>query len=250
MVRGAQAQDLFNQIMGKTMTLMIKNLDSNVMNCFDTIAMFLCIQLIYRYQLMCHKRCVPALDKYWDSLQNSIWPRFEYVFRLNIQSIRDCDPTKFNKEMGPHYITRRYAEFSAAIVGISEHFPNETVSRLLLELQNEVECFILRMSAIFPSRKDQLIYLINNYDLVLGVLMEHIRDNSKEAESFREQLTLRSAEYVDEILSPHFGGIIQFIKDCEPYLEKDQTDELKRQERRSLALVAAFSANWKNLLKN
>lgn len=53
---------------------------------------------------MCHKRCVPALDKYWDSLQSVIWPRFEHVFRMNIQSIHECDPTKFNKELGPHYV--------------------------------------------------------------------------------------------------------------------------------------------------
>lgn len=112
-------------------------------------------------------------------------------------------------------ITRRYAEFSAAVVGITENFPNETVSRLLLELQNEVECFMLRMAAIFPQRKEQLIYLINNYDLILGILMERTRDNTKEAESFREQLSARSNEYVEEILSPHIGGIIHFVKECE-----------------------------------
>ncbi|XP_037958325.1 vacuolar protein sorting-associated protein 52 homolog [Teleopsis dalmanni] len=249
MIRSSQAQDLFNQIMGKTLTLMIKNLEASIQDCYDTIAMFLCIQLIFRYQLMCHKRCVPALDKYWDSLQAVIWPRFDYVFQLNIQSIRECDPTKFNKEMGPHYITRRYAEFSAAIVGISERFPNEVVSRLLIELQNEVECFILRMAAIFPTRKEQLIYLINNYDLVLGVLMEHTRDNSKEAEAFREQLNARSAEYVEEILAPHFGGIIQFIRECEQFFEKEQLEELRKQERRSLTLVSSFSANWKKSLE-
>ncbi|KAJ4437018.1 hypothetical protein ANN_17150 [Periplaneta americana] len=68
-------------------------------------------------------------------------------------------------------ITRRYAEFSAALVGISESFPSELVNRLLAELQEEVECFILRMAAIFPGRKEQLIFVINNYDMVLGVLM-------------------------------------------------------------------------------
>jgi vacuolar protein sorting-associated protein 52 len=105
MVRGVQAQDMFNQIMGKTMTLMIKYLEIYVQDSYDTIALFLCIQLILRFQLMCHKRCVPALDKYWDSLQDVIWPRLEQVFRMNIQSIRDCDPTKFSKEMGPHYVS-------------------------------------------------------------------------------------------------------------------------------------------------
>lgn len=105
LVRGNQAQDLFNQIMGKTMSLMLKNIDTYIQDCFDTIALFLCIQLILRYQIMCHKRCVNALDKYWDTLQTAIWPRFEFLFRLNIQSIRDCDPTKFSKETGPHYVS-------------------------------------------------------------------------------------------------------------------------------------------------
>lgn len=54
---------------------------------------------------MCHKRCVPALDKYWETLQGIILPRFEQIFRMNINSIRDCDPTKFNKELGPHYVS-------------------------------------------------------------------------------------------------------------------------------------------------
>lgn len=71
------------------------------------------------------------------------------------------------------------------------------------------------MAAIFPQRKEQLIYLINNYDLILGILMERTRDNTKEAESFREQLSARSNEYVEEILSPHIGGMIHFVKEFE-----------------------------------
>lgn len=69
--------------------------------------MFLCIQLILRFQILCHKRCVGALDNYWDNLQAVIWPRFEMIFRLNIQSIRDCDPTKFTKNLGPHFVSNK-----------------------------------------------------------------------------------------------------------------------------------------------
>lgn len=79
--------------------------------------------------------------------------------------------------------------------------------------------------------------------------MERTRDNSKEAESFREQLNARSTEYVEEILSPHFGGIMQFVKEGEILLEKGQTEEVKKQERKSLALVTTFSANWKKSLE-
>lgn len=39
------------------------------------------------------------------------------------------------------------------------------------DFQIEVENFVLKMAAEFPSRRDQLIFLINNYDMMLNVLM-------------------------------------------------------------------------------
>lgn len=68
-------------------------------------------------------------------------------------------------------ITRRYAEFSAAVVSINENFPSERVASLLAALQGEVENFILKMAAEFQGRKEQLIFLINNYDMMLSVLL-------------------------------------------------------------------------------
>lgn len=82
MVRGTQAQDLFNQIMGRTMGMMMKSLEIYVQDCFDTISLFLCIQLILRYQIMCHKRCVPALDKYGNIIQCSFGIQKLNVFQI------------------------------------------------------------------------------------------------------------------------------------------------------------------------
>ena len=45
------------------------------------------------------------------------------------------------------------------------------VNKVLAALQVEVENFILRMAAEFPLRKEQLIFLINNYDMMLAVLI-------------------------------------------------------------------------------
>lgn len=117
-----------------------------------------------------------------------------------------------------------------------------------MDLQNEVECFIMKMAAFFTTRKEQLIFLINNYDMVLTVLLEHTRDNSKEAESFREQLSNRSTEYVEEILSPHFGGMMQFVKETEQQMEKNPSDTVQYNERKASALVTNFSANWKKAI--
>lgn len=134
-------------------------------------------------------------------------------------------------------------------MGISENFPNELVNRLLAELQEEVELFILRMAGIFPQRKEQLIFLINNYDMILNIIMERTRDNSKEAESFKARLSSKSTEYVEEILSPHFGEMMQFVKECEHLIDKGQQEELKKYETKSLSIAQNFSATWKKSLE-
>lgn len=41
-----------------------KNMDQYVQDCYDSIALFLSIHIIHRYQVLMHKRGVPALDKY------------------------------------------------------------------------------------------------------------------------------------------------------------------------------------------
>lgn len=57
------------------------------------------------------------------------------------------------------------------MVGVSEGFPCEGATQLLAELREAVQYFLLKMAAVFAQRMQQLIFLINNYDLVLNVLM-------------------------------------------------------------------------------
>lgn len=243
MVKGNTALDLFSQIMGKTLSLLVKNVESHIAVSYDTICIFLCAQLIFRYRLLCHKRAVPALDSYWDTLLDIMWPRFEHVFRLNIQSIKDCDPTKFNKEMKPHYIARRYAEFAGAIISLSESYPSELASHLLAELQEEVRMFVMRMAAIFPMRLQQLVFLINNYELILSILCERTQENCREVECMKQLLAGHSSEFAEEVLSPSFGGIMEFVKDYEHLVDKPEA--LQKLEGKSLQLVDSFSSGWK-----
>ncbi|XP_064616275.1 vacuolar protein sorting-associated protein 52 homolog [Liolophura sinensis] len=248
-VSGSAAQDLFNVVMGKTLTLFMKQMETYINDCFDSIALFLCIHIIYRYQVIMQKRNVPALERYWETLQDILWPRFEYIFQLNIQSVRDCNPQRLGQiDVRPHYITRRYAEFSAAIVGINQSHPDERTQRLLSQLQTEVDNFILKMAAEFPQRQEQLTFIVNNYDMMLNVIMERTTDDSKESESFKELLSARTEEYVEEVLAPHFGGLITFVKDCEVLLESQNLDALKNQERRVQQIVRGFNNDWKKAI--
>ncbi|NXK15530.1 VPS52 protein, partial [Herpetotheres cachinnans] len=179
-------------------------------------------------------------------------------------------------------ITRRYAEFSSAIVSINQTFPNEKTHALLGQLQVlgrggapphfgegtqeywgpphtppcpvapqvEVENFVLRVAAEFSSRKEQLIFLINNYDMMLGVLMERAVEESKEVEGFQQLLSARTQEFIEEILSPPFGGMIAFVKEAEALLEKGQLERLRGEEARVTQLARGFSSTWKTSVES
>ncbi|XP_058475002.1 vacuolar protein sorting-associated protein 52 homolog isoform X1 [Solea solea] len=251
MAAGNSALDLFNSIMGKTLSMFLKSMSTYVSDCYDSIAVFLCIHIILRFRAITAKRNIPALDKYWDAVLELLWPRFELILEMNIHSIRNTDPQRLGVlDTRPHYITRRYAEFSSAIVSINQTFPNERTNALLGQLQVEVENFVLKMAAEFPSRRDQLIFLINNYDMMLGVLMERAADDSKEVEGFQQLLLARTQEFIEEILSPPFGGMIAFVKEAEALMEKGQLDRLKNDEARVTQLVRGFSSSWKQSVES
>ncbi|XP_061520368.1 vacuolar protein sorting-associated protein 52 homolog [Phycodurus eques] len=246
MVAGNSALDLFNSIMGKTLGMFLKSMSTYVSDCYDGIAVFLCIHIILRFRAIAAKRNIPALDKYWEAVLEMLWPRFELILEMNIHSIRNTDPRKLGVlDTRPHYITRRYAEFSSAIVSINQTFPNERTNALLAQLQVEVENFVLKMAAEFPSRREQLVFLINNYDMMLGVLMERAADDSKEVEGFQQLLLARTQEFIEELLSPPFGGMISFVKEAEALMERGQLERLKNDEARICQLVRGFSGTWK-----
>lgn len=246
MVAGNSGLDLFNSIMGKTLSMFLKSMSTYVSDCYDSIAVFLCIHIILRFRAITTKRSIPALNKYWEAVLELLWPRFDLILEMNIHSIRSSDPHRLGLlDTRPHYITRRYAEFSSAIVSINQTFPNERTNTLLGQLQVEVENFVLKMAAEFPSRRDQLIFLINNYDMMLSVLMERAADDSKEVEGFQQLLLARTQEFIEEILSPPFGGMIAFVKEAEALQEKGQLERLKNEEARISQLVRGFSSSWK-----
>ncbi|XP_015793928.1 vacuolar protein sorting-associated protein 52 homolog [Tetranychus urticae] len=249
MLKNEAAFMLFERILGKTLKFILHLCEEEFRSSYDCIGLFLCLHIVYRYRLLSHKRAVPALDNYWESMVEILWPRFETIFQMQIQSVKNCDPEKLgNCDSRPHYITRRYAEFSAAIMAINDTFPDERVSILLGCLQTEVENFILKMAGRFNNPKEYLVFLINNYDMILNVLLERVKEESKESQNIKQHLSKRIEDYVAELLDPHFGGMLRFVKDCESYLERDDTELLKREEPKIANIVKTFNNGWRKAI--
>ncbi len=149
-----------------------------------------------------------------------------------------------------------------------ETFPDEAMSRLLADMQQEVEHFILKMTSVLSGRKNQLIFLINNYDLILSILSvshlpnamqkpceltpilkERSRSESKESDSFKDLLHTRISEYVEQVLFPHFGNLIKFIQRAELLTSSvDGNRALDHEAENVSVLIRNFNGGWKNSL--
>jgi hypothetical protein len=139
----------------------------------------------------------------------------------------------------PHIITRRYAEFSAAIGGLNESFPDQRIENILDELSAEVELCVSRMASIFRDPQSKLIFLINNYDMLLGVLSLNKKDDpSNSVYRFEAALKAVESEFVSIAIQSFLGGIKAAIKD----LEEGKTIN----ESSLIQTARKFNKNWKN----
>ena len=52
-----------------------------------------------------------------------------------------------------------------------------------------------------------------------------------------------------QVLSPYFGGILGFVKENEPLLERGQKDRISMDEKRIQQLVRGFASTWKKSIE-
>ena len=82
----------------------------------------------------------------------------------------------------------------------------------------------------------------------MSIIIERTKDDSKESETFREQLKCRSDEFAEQMLEQHFGALIGWLKEAERKLDAGDIEGLRQEERRVSNIIQTFSADWKKSL--
>ncbi|KAK6112916.1 Vps52 / Sac2 family protein [Brugia pahangi] len=250
MISGQTSFELFSEIIMRTITTLLKSCEEHISSNYDAVSLYICIGLCSKYKELMIERGVPALESYWETLNCALWHRFDVVMGLHNSSLRDLDAHKMQlqPDTHPHYIIRRYAEFTCALLVCSQTLMQQIDPKLQLYLtkqQAEIENFLTHISEQLTTRVQRLVCLINNYDLILNVLEERITFDSKEKSSFWELKQNRINEYVELMLRPHFGDLMSFVNECEPLIEQGHKQLLIRYSDNVAKIVRSFCANWK-----
>ncbi|CAG8489569.1 2639_t:CDS:10 [Ambispora gerdemannii] len=206
-------RDLFAEIFDSTIKLGLATAKENVEHSYDVVGILLCIRLNTQFALELQRRRVPSLESYTNQINMLLWPRLKTIMDRHIESVKKAKNKLVARDVHPHYISRRYAEFAASILTLNDEYNDPPLKNSLTRLQSEFTALLNKMSLEFEDRKNRYIFLINNYDLVITILSENGgKSLEPEIDYFKELLNSKISGYVEEELHPYFGGLITFVK--------------------------------------
>ncbi|KDP43341.1 hypothetical protein JCGZ_25446 [Jatropha curcas] len=206
-------ESIFYEIFAGPFAVVDEHFNSILPNCYDAIGLMLMIRIIHQHQLIMSRRRIPCLDSYLDKVNIALWPRFKMVFDLHLSSLRNANvKTLWEDDVHPHYVMRRYAEFTASLIHLNVEYGDGQLELNLERLRMAVDDLLIKLAKTFPKAKLQIVFLINNYDMTISVLKEAGPEGGKIQLHFEELLKSNTALFVEELLLEHFSDLIKFVK--------------------------------------
>ncbi|XP_026446715.1 vacuolar protein sorting-associated protein 52 A-like [Papaver somniferum] len=206
-------ESIFYEIFAGPFAVIDEHFNLILPNCFDATGLMLMIRIIHQHQLIMSRRRLPCLDSYLDKINISLWPRFKMVFDMHLNSLRTANvKTLWEDDVHPHYVMRRYAEFSASLVHLNVEYGDGQLELNLERLRMAVDDLINKLAKTFTKPKLQSVFLINNYDMTIAVLKEAGPEGGKTQMHFEELLKSNTVTFVEELLLEHFSNLIKFVK--------------------------------------
>lgn len=238
-------ESIFYEIFAGPFAVIDEHFNSILPNCYDAIGLMLMIGIIRQHQLIMSRRRIPCLDLYLDKVNISLWPRFKMVFDMHLNSLRNANvKTLWEDDVHPHYVMRRYAEFTASLIRLNVEYGDGQLELNLERLRMAVDDLLIKLAKMFPKTKLQIVFLINNYDMTISVLKEAAPEGGKIQMHFEELLKSNTTLFVEELLLEHFSDIIKFVKTRaseDPSSSSEKAITVAEVE----PLVKDFASRWK-----
>lgn len=242
---------LINEIINTIFEPTTKNITKSIKQCIDltndSTAILMCIRLNTLHEMISQKRGISEICRYFQSLNMILWPRFQLIINNHIENLKKIDPEKADSGNNPlpHQITRKYAEYTTAILTLNNGFNDDLLLNNLKRLRSELEVLLFKISAIYKQRKQQITFLLNNYNLIIVTLKDNMRPNfQEEIDYFSELFNNKMMEYVEEELNVYIGPMMQLLNKLN-YTQKNNISDDS-----FINVARSFNQNWKTYMQN
>ncbi|CAG9460737.1 unnamed protein product [Pedinophyceae sp. YPF-701] len=163
----------FRELFQEALTTVHRWLETRLAACHDTLAVLIMIRVSFEHGQRMEKRGIDVLDAHFLRCEMVLWPRLKALLDEHVTSLYDApDAQLHTAEPQPHFVTRRYAELTASLLLLSAAYEDQQIELSLDRLKSAYLDLLARIQGRYPSRKDALVFRINNLDLVSVVLAE------------------------------------------------------------------------------
>ncbi|GAB2226438.1 hypothetical protein Droror1_Dr00022246 [Drosera rotundifolia] len=243
-------ESIFYEIFAGPFTAIDEHFNTVLSNSYDAIGLMLMIRIIHHHQLIMSRRRIPCLDSYLDKINIALWPRFKMVFDLHLSSLRNANVrTLWEDDVHPHYLMRRYAEFTASLIHLNTEYGDGQLDLNLERLRMAVDDLLIKLSQQFPKVKSRIVFLINNYDMTIAVLKEAGPEGAKIQTHFEELLKNNTLNYVEELIMEHFRDLIIFLKTRATSEDPNSNNENPVTVAEVEPLMKDFDSRWKTTIE-
>ncbi|KAJ8328797.1 Vacuolar protein sorting-associated protein 52 [Batrachochytrium dendrobatidis] len=239
---------VFTEIFDQTLKMLQATIKAQIDNTFDAVGILICIRINSQNIRIMQKRRIPCLETFLNLINILLWPRFQAIIDMHIDSLRRAAVNRLlvTKEVHPHYIMRRYVEFSAAILTLNQGYDDALLTNSLARLRSEVEVLIQRMAMEFPSRKNRSVFFINNFDLVASILNEYTTASFNHEKEYFDRIVIdHTAEFVDNELDQYIHDMVELVQKYETVDNLSFVDAEKFEQ-----VATDFNATWKSTINN
>lgn len=109
--------DAFTAILSRSLSLVLEQTENYLFNCHDAIGILLMIKLTHANRRIMQSRNVDVMDGFFDRVASLLWPRLKMIMDAQLRSVSGANSKKLGGvELHAHYVSRRYAEFTASIL--------------------------------------------------------------------------------------------------------------------------------------
>eukprot|EP01127_Copromyxa_protea_P001804 TRINITY_DN11717_c0_g1_i1.p1 TRINITY_DN11717_c0_g1~~TRINITY_DN11717_c0_g1_i1.p1 ORF type:complete len:752 (-),score=136.35 TRINITY_DN11717_c0_g1_i1:92-2152(-) len=213
--------DYTERLFSRTLNILSTYLGTYIESSYDAIGLLIIQCVMYTYQ---HSSLISSVEgteipNYFKSRTPEIQKRFSFLIQQHKESALSADPDDLGEInfCGGHYVTRRYAELLASILVLHKEFPEAlkpfSIEKEMKPLRVAVSGLLGKLGDLLSDQKqEKVLFLINNYDVILSVSSERCKSNTQDTQHFESLLVGLTDKYVNLQLQKHFNGIIQFVK--------------------------------------
>lgn len=248
---------LFKLIFVKTIELFTTTIQEFMLNTHDVVGLLVMVRVLQENQNEMIRRKVPCLDSFFQRVFMDAYSKFKNLVDLQLNSVKalrhkvenpspaEAWPQASNFAGAPHFAVVRYAMFVSAILVLNKGYKDQHITSCLKRFRDGM----LKLINAIAKTKDPkmgMVFLINNYDIILSTLRAAEVTECQEYDKFQERQRTQIDNFVEAELNTDFKDFIDFVKSAEKRLH----DKKKIEDQEKMRNVGKlFALRWRQSIQ-